>query len=75
MQSWANEAPNYNYANNTCADVCGHYTQVVWRDSTTLGCGVTQCNVNSPFGAGFPNWTFVVCNYAPPGNFTGQRPY
>jgi len=24
---------------------------------------------------GFPNWEIWVCNYSPPGNFVGQRPY
>lgn len=74
-QDWASEQPNYDYAANTCPmGVCGHYTQMVWRSSVELGCGITNCSVNSPFGAEFPNWTFVVCNYRPAGN-DGSRPY
>jgi pathogenesis-related protein 1 len=75
-QLWAGEFASYDYASNTCASgaVCGHYTQMVWRSSVEIGCGITNCSVNSPF-AGFPQWTFVVCNYRPPGNFVGQRPY
>jgi hypothetical protein len=76
--AWAAEAANYDYATNTCAlgQVCGHYTQIVWRSTAFLGCGIQNCTTNSPF-VGFPNpdWTFVVCNYEPPGNFVGQRPY
>jgi len=77
VNDWASEKANYDYASNTCAanQVCGHYTQVVWRNSTNLGCGVQACNTNSPFGASFPNWEIWVCNYLPPGNFVGQRPY
>lgn len=72
--SWASEVADYDYANNSCSDVCGHYTQIVWRSSTQLGCGVATCNVNRPFGGSGP-WQFVVCNYNPPGNFVGQKPY
>ena len=28
---WAGEARDYDYRSNSCRDVCGHYTQVVWR--------------------------------------------
>jgi hypothetical protein len=58
-----------------CSGVCGHYTQIVWRSTTHIGCGVENCTTNSPFGPSFPNWTFVVCNYEPPGNIIGQQPY
>ena len=74
--SWAAEAAYYNYAANTCASgqQCGHYTQVVWRSTSQVGCAIRNCSTGSPFGAQFPNWTIVVCNYSPPGN-NGQRPY
>jgi pathogenesis-related protein 1 len=76
VDSWAGEAKDYDYATNTCnaGAVCGHYTQVVWRKSTMLGCGVTNCTTNSPF-SGFTNWQFWVCEYSPPGNFNGEKPY
>jgi pathogenesis-related protein 1 len=73
--AWASEAVDYDYATNTCSAVCGHYTQIVWRSTALLGCGIKNCTTNSPFGSGFPNWTIVVCNYEPPGNYIGQRPY
>jgi pathogenesis-related protein 1 len=43
----------------------GHYTQIVWRDTQRIGCGVGRCRGK----------LFVVCNYDPPGNFLGQCPY
>jgi hypothetical protein len=64
---WASEAANYNYQNNSCSGVCGHYTQIVWRTSVDLGCAKGEC----------PNLTYrtsVVCNYGPGGN-SGGRPY
>ena len=75
--AWAQEEPDYNYVSNTCAagKDCGHYTQIVWRATTQVGCGATYCTSNSPFGSSFPTWTFVVCNYSPPGNFNDQKPY
>ena len=72
---WAAEADHYDYATNTCApgQVCGHYTQIVWRDTTALGCAMRTCATGSPFGSG--SWDFWVCDYAPPGNWVGERPY
>lgn len=64
---WVGEKDNYDYASNSCVkEECKHYTQVVWRNSTRLGCASVLC------GAG---WPFVVCEYDPPGNVPGQRPY
>jgi hypothetical protein len=71
---WAGEAASYDYATNSCdAGTCGHYTQLVWRSTTSLGCALQQCTTGSPFGGG--DWWFAVCDYSPPGNFVGQRPY
>lgn len=77
VQDWVSESANYNYASNTCASgqMCGHYTQVVWRDTTQVGCATAVCNTNSPFGSQLPQWRLWVCDYSPPGNFVGQRPY
>ncbi len=76
VQGWAAEAANYNHGTNACAPgkVCGHYTQLVWRSTTHVGCATRVCEKNSPF-SGFSRWQLWVCNYSPPGNFVGQRPY
>ncbi len=66
VQGWASEQSDYDYATNTCSRVCGHYTQIVWADSASLGCGVGDC----PGGGEI--W---VCNYDPPGNWNGEKPY
>lgn len=74
---WADEQSQYHYSSNSCAagEACGHYTQMVWRSTREIGCGIANCRTGSPFGSPFPDWTFVVCHYDPPGNRTGQRPY
>ncbi len=76
VAQWASEAGDYDYASNSCAPdkVCGHYTQIVWRSTLLLGCGVQDCTTGSPF-PGFPDWQLFVCDYSPPGNVVGQRPY
>ena len=69
VKMWVDEGQNYDYDSNTCAtgeDQCLHYTQVVWRDSVQLGCARVVCNTGG---------TFIICNYNPPGNIVGQKPY
>ncbi|HVU00252.1 MAG TPA: CAP domain-containing protein [Polyangiaceae bacterium] len=70
---WASEGDCYNYAPITASDscpcaiggACGHYTQLVWRDTTEVGCGVASCGSSEIW----------VCNFKPPGNYLGQYPY
>ncbi|CAL5377550.1 unnamed protein product [Camellia sinensis] len=66
---WIGEKPFYNYNSNSCVREkdCLHYTQVIWRNSTRLGCARVQCTNNG--------WWFVICSYDPRGNYIGQRPY
>jgi hypothetical protein len=64
---------DYDYATNKCSGVCGHYTQIVWGATTHLGCAKKTCTTNNPFGKG--SWEIWVCNYSPPGNFVGKKPY
>jgi uncharacterized protein YkwD len=66
---WAGEKSGYDYSTNTCStSACGHYTQLVWRKTTAVGCGVaTGCS-----GQFSQIW---VCDYLPAGNYVGQKPY
>jgi uncharacterized protein YkwD len=65
VQKWASERKDYNHARNTCRGVCGHYTQIVWANSRSLGCASASCG----------STVVWVCNYDPPGNFVGEKPY
>ncbi|XP_047966397.1 basic form of pathogenesis-related protein 1-like [Salvia hispanica] len=64
---WVSEKPNYDYTSNSCVGgPCQNYTQVVWANSTELGCARQQCT---------NGLVFAICYYNPPGNFIGERPY
>ncbi|XP_052061740.1 GLIPR1-like protein 1 [Mytilus californianus] len=75
VASWVNEKKDYDYASNSCSGVCGHYTQLVWADSTKLGCAVGSCPTMTNLPSYFKNVKFVVCNYGPGGNYNGRKPY
>ncbi len=72
--AWAAEADDYDYDTGACSGKCGHYTQMVWRDTARVGCGVALCTTGSPF-QGFTTWQYWVCNYDPSGNWQGEKPY
>lgn len=65
VNAWAAESRNYDYNANRCRGVCGHYTQVVWRDTKQVGCAVAQSSDRQIW----------VCEYDPPGNYVGKRPF
>ncbi len=68
VKAWTDEERWFDYQRNRCqpGKKCGHYTQVVWKDTTEVGCAVKICADKSQ------TW---VCSYNPPGNFQGVRPY
>lgn len=47
----------------------GHLTQLVWKDSTRLGCAVQFCPMGT-MSSDMDAW-YMVCNYSPPGNVGG----
>ncbi|KAH3666004.1 hypothetical protein OGAPHI_004193 [Ogataea philodendri] len=62
VDAWYSEGDNYDYG-SSCS-VYDHFTQVVWKSTTKVGCGYKHCN--SYWG------TYVVCSYDPAGNFVGE---
>jgi uncharacterized protein YkwD len=42
VRQWASESRSYDYRTNSCSADCGHYTQIVWRDTLRVGCAVAR---------------------------------
>lgn len=64
---WEEEKPYYRGQKLNSDDLgkCGHYSQVVWRNTKQIGCAKVECKGN----------LIVVCNYDPAGNLLGEKPY
>ncbi|KAK5123968.1 hypothetical protein LTR85_002165 [Meristemomyces frigidus] len=69
IDAWANEEKKYNYAKPKFSESTGHYTQLVWKNTTTVGCAAVQCSNDASNGA---NGWYLVCEYTPRGNVAGQ---
>ena len=67
VNEWGGEKKFYNYRQNKCksGEMCGHYTQMVWRSTTKVGCAKIRCR----------DMDIWVCEYDPPGNWVGEKPY
>ncbi|CAM4610132.1 peptidase inhibitor 16 isoform X1 [Lepidochelys kempii] len=75
LEQWYNEHEHYNLTTSKCTvgQMCGHYTQVVWANSERVGCGMQFCK--TLHGVEDPDLYLLVCNYDPPGNVRGRKPY
>ncbi|XP_066559173.1 peptidase inhibitor 16 [Amia ocellicauda] len=74
MDKWFLEHQDYTYDTGHCqpGKMCGHYTQLVWANSSRVGCGAHYCSEVQ--GLDFSG-TMLVCNYSPKGNYIGEKPY
>ena len=51
---------------NTNWYAAGHYSQMVWRNTKSVGIGSAKCS---------NGYYIVVANYDPPGNYMGEKAY
>ncbi len=68
VDNWGSEKKFFTpgvYPDVTTGGEVGHYTQIVWKNSTEVGCAVASSNGSDYF----------VCQYKPPGNVLGQPVY
>jgi pathogenesis-related protein 1 len=65
VNKWYSEKKDFNLINQSCTTgkICGHYTQLIWKDTLEVGCATSSS----------ASWnTIVVCQYNPPGNYRGE---
>jgi uncharacterized protein YkwD len=69
LKYWIDQKQHYTGAviSETMGEqIIGNYTQVVWADTKEVGCGKAECS---------NRLVVIVCNYNPPGNIIGEKPY
>ncbi|GBP27462.1 Venom allergen 3 [Eumeta japonica] len=70
IDAWFDEVSLYGFRPTTTGHGTGHYSQLVWGETTHVGCGFTF--YYDP-ARGYTK--LYVCNYGPGGNVIGAPPY
>jgi uncharacterized protein YkwD len=67
-ESWYSEIKDYVHGvlNNSNWYNTGHYTQMVWYNTTYVGIAIARCADGG---------IIIVANYNPPGNYMGEKAY
>jgi len=70
VDMWGNEKKSFKYdtypnCSTSRSAIVGHYTQMVWRNTQSVGCALVSNGKTD----------FLVCRYSAPGNVVGQKPY
>lgn len=63
VEGWGNERKDFDFSDPGFTEKTGHFTQLVWKNTTTVGCDRRLC--------GQKGW-YLVCEYFPRGNVIGQ---
>lgn len=64
VDAWYNEISQYNYNDPGFSMATGHFTQVVWKGTSEVGCAYVTCD-NA--------WRqYTICEYQEPGNWIGE---
>jgi hypothetical protein len=64
---WFNDLYGQSQPDMSNFDHWGHFSQIVWKGTKTVGCATVVCSSLS--GADGSDIPFTVCNYGPPGMF------
>lgn len=74
VDAWGNERALYTFGSSDggedatgFTEETGHFTQLVWKGTQSVGCGVYACNGQNNIGG-----YMLVCEYWPPGNIQGM---
>ena len=67
VNAWYAERKQYNANQPGFSHRTGHFTQLVWKASTAVGCGYATCNGKN----GTPG-KYWVCEYSPAGNVVNR---
>ena len=63
IDGWGDERSIYDFEDGQFDASTGHFTQLVWKNTTSTGCGAKSC--------GDSGW-LLFCEYSPAGNVIGQ---
>ncbi|CAH0722922.1 unnamed protein product, partial [Brenthis ino] len=63
VDKWYSEINDFSFGKEPEILSCGHFTQIVWKSTRELGIGKAKSDSGK---------LYVVANYYPPGNYTGQ---
>ncbi len=80
-KAWIEEKKYYTYGvigdSGTCQSGkdCGHYTQVIWKDTSVVGCAKSSYQKDVSGTMIKKGWSVIVCKYQLPGNVIGEKPY
>lgn len=66
VDAWYDEISQYDYSNPGFSEATGHFTQVVWKGTSEVGCAVKSCG--GVWG------DYVICSYKDAGNIIGYFP-
>nr|CAH8866026.1 unnamed protein product [Trichobilharzia regenti] len=68
IKRWFGQHISYNFKDHRCTHRCRQYMQMVFENTTHIGCAVNEC----PYATKYT--LFIVCNYGPGATFV-NRPY
>ncbi|GAA5854696.1 hypothetical protein JCM8547_004943 [Rhodosporidiobolus lusitaniae] len=72
---WTSEESAYDYSNPVFSSATGHFSQVVWKSTTQLGCADVSCVPTYDEDGSViykTNGRMLVCHYLAAGNYVGQ---